>query len=84
MMEQFLVGLKTKKGERPGIQTLRGYRSAVFSMFKDQKVVFPEQFDQHLNPFFKGLRRLDAERKAAGDQDVFEGKNLRASNFIIG
>ena len=75
MLQSYIVQLKKGDGSTPGISTMDKIRSSWFNLFRDSKVTVTEEEGNEISVFFKGLRRLDAQMRASGEQAVVEGKS---------
>ena len=57
MFASFLLSLKKKNGERPGIDALKGHRAALFNLMRDYGSEFSPQQVGLLRKYMKGFRR---------------------------
>ncbi|KAH9160268.1 hypothetical protein LEN26_001940, partial [Aphanomyces euteiches] len=62
------------------VGTLSGYRSAIKSLYKDQRIAIPPGYDDDLMDVFSGIRRRNAQRLQDAE-DNYTGK--RPMSFAV-
>jgi hypothetical protein len=75
MLQSYIVQLKKGDGSTPGISTMDKIKSSWFNLFRDSKTTLTKEEENEISVFFKGLRRLDDQMRASGEQAVVEGKS---------
>ncbi|KAF0739373.1 hypothetical protein Ae201684_004942 [Aphanomyces euteiches] len=63
----FIVWAVRQKSVQVG--TLNSYRSAVKSLYKDQNIDLPEEYDTEMKTIFSGIRKTVAQNLQSGDKD---------------
>ncbi|KAH9081282.1 hypothetical protein LEN26_021403 [Aphanomyces euteiches] len=76
---QFLVWTVNHKSIE--ISTLNGHRSAIRSLYKNQRISLPEEFGEDIREVFSGLRRAKAHELQSGDKGFTGKRPLTFSNF---
>jgi hypothetical protein len=74
IFEEFLTGLRTKKGLVPDPSTLNTHRSGLTHLFSLFQHSVPADFAMSLKEYFKGAKRISAAKKSNGEGVVRQGK----------
>ena len=69
----WLVDTKYKE-KPPAFSTIRGYKSALVHMYKEQGMSLPPDMDLQLESLLDGYKRRVANLKLSGKMAIFEGK----------
>ena len=72
----FIVDHKFQKsGKLTSFSTLGGYRSALSNLYRQKKIIHPQEYQEEISEFFGGLKRTHADEKQSGECSVKEGKS---------
>ncbi|ETN18946.1 hypothetical protein PPTG_04389 [Phytophthora nicotianae INRA-310] len=72
--ECFLMSLRKKDGKKPGKSLYGSMRSSIFHLYRLYDVQMPENYDNELRKFFKGLKRSVVRRQQESGDSLVEGK----------
>ncbi|KAH9094685.1 hypothetical protein LEN26_018176 [Aphanomyces euteiches] len=67
--------------KQPQVSTLNGYRSALKSLYRDQNVALPAEFDDDMHVVFSGIRKSLAQSLQSGDKSHSGKRPMSFSQF---
>ena len=74
IFELYLSSLRKRDEQQPDPSTLSTHRTALTHLFTSFQRPMPPEFGLSLKEFFKGAKRITAQKKASGDGLVRQGK----------
>jgi len=74
IFELYLSSLRKRDEQQPDPSTLSTHRTALTHLFSVFQRPMPPEFGTSLKEFFKGAKRITAQKKASGDGLVRQGK----------
>ena len=72
---KWIVSLRKKNGDKPGVSSHSSHRSGLFHLFVAYHVTMPQELEKEVSNHFKGLKRKVASVIAAGGGKIKVGKD---------
>ncbi|KAJ0399556.1 hypothetical protein ATCC90586_002932 [Pythium insidiosum] len=72
---QWLLSLKKQDGSQLGYAAFNNHRAALFNLYREYQFTMSVNLKSELSTYFRGLKRMIAERTGNGDQRIQTGKD---------